>query len=279
LGSFSSGFTTRTMHIGKRIVKGPFTAHPLAYQCHLALMDNAPKLALNGYAPAVQRKQDPWGGFLETPGDAPVIRHVSQTGGGGASAPQPETQAPGAGGNEVRGTIDRSQPPVAGPERESPGADQGPSAPGQPEKRPTVDSKIPGQVETNPRLDKFPDIVGGYWTPEGEYKIVVKELPKRSLTPNETKYYGDKYGPWAFGALEGVSGGASGAKLGAIAGGKVAGPPGAAAGGILGGVGGAAGGIVHGAVTGPRRGQEFLQDWDFKVDVPRYGGLHFEEVK
>jgi len=251
----------------------------MSYLMDNDLMDNAPKLALDAYQPAVQRGRDPWGGFPESLGDAPAIRYASQAGGEGASASQPETQAPGAGGNEVRGTIDRSQPPVAGPERESPGADQGPSAPGQPEKRPTVDSKIPGQVETNPRLDKFPDIVGGYWTPEGEYKIVVKELPKRSLTPNETRHYGDKYGPWAFGAHDGIAGGAAGVKIGAIAGGKVAGPPGAAAGGILGGVGGAAGGIVHGSTTGPRRLNELLQDIDVKVDVPRYGGLHFEKAK
>lgn len=157
---------------------------------------------------------------------------------------------------------------MAGGPAEQPGTRALPDAQQRPEKLPTVDSKIPGQVETNPELGRFPDVKRSEWTPDGKLRLVVNELPQRKLTPNELKHYGEKYGPY-YGA---VKGGMEGASWGGAAG-ALEGPRAAVAGALA--------GAALGGAAGMRTGSYDLQDriraWNPNVNVKRYGDLEFEE--
>ena len=253
----------------------------LSYMMDNGLIDNTLKLDLNRYAPDARRSGDPWEGF----GDAldPSKReYFEQAGGGGAEAsgtPPAGDPPSGLGTNEIRGTIDPNEPPVAGGPAEQPGTRALPDAQQRPEKLPTVNSKIPEQVESNPEMGRFPDVKRSEWTPDGKLRLVVDELPQRKLTPNELKYYGAKYGEWpgrAFGAFGGAVGGYErGYKLGSTTGNPQAG----LALGILGGGAGFVGGAVTGSEVGSQAVQGAIRLFNPDIDVRRYGDLEFKADK
>jgi len=162
----------------------------------------------------------------------------------------------------VRGTI--IQPPAsAEPKPTHPE----PTRPDEPEKLPTVDSRIPGRTEFNPEMGPFPNVKRSYWK-DGKLAMVVDKLPERSWTPNEIKDHSDKFGPYYGTVITGASGAMNGVNAG-----KYGGLWGAIGGGVPGGIGG---GYV-GWRTGPHMTKEFLEAFDQKTDVQRYGDILFKK--
>lgn len=143
-----------------------------------------------------------------------------------------------------------------------PKADQEANAQQRKDMLPTVDSVVPGRVETNPNLSAFPNVKGSYYDKDGNLVLIVDKLPTRERTPEEIDIISSTYGP----AYGGTMRGATGASLGAM--GFLAGP---VVGSITTGVG-LLGGYLYGRHTGKGELAGDLKTvYNQQTPVKRYG--------